>query len=65
MDRSGIFHGITAVAELKAASRPRGWGWLRSIFHGITAVAELKGFLGLSPARRILAFSTASPPWPN
>ena len=59
-----VFHGITAVAELKP-----GLGGTEEdrdhVFHGITAVAELKrdltgGELALEPR-----FSTASPPWPN
>ena len=36
-----VFHGITAVAELKRASRPDILFDI-VVFHGITAVAELK-----------------------
>ena len=36
-----IFHGITAVAELKVELRIPGYA-ADEIFHGITAVAELK-----------------------
>ena len=38
-----IFHGITAVAELKGKPRRHRRLAVLSIFHGITAVAELKG----------------------
>ena len=38
-----IFHGITAVAELKVVADGGSNTSLFEIFHGITAVAELKG----------------------
>ena len=63
-DYFAIFHGITAVAELKGPPGTQASDG-RQIFHGITAVAELKARHELRADDRLAAFSTASPPWPN
>ena len=60
-----VFHGLTAVAELKHFQKIVELNVRIDVFHGLTAVAELKlitvNLLGVAK----LLFSTASPPWPN
>ena len=56
-----VFHGITAVAELKRNHRQGRCDRQDGVFHGITAVAELKPFgtIRLEPSRNVFHGITA------